>query len=223
MEASASAAHLPPTPQFQPDIDKIKRRLLKYGVSPTPKIVHNLRRKSIQKHNRKQNRISKQSSNSLHLDDAENQVVSEDAEFRRLKIEYREFNRAADAMVGVPWEGVERIQLRELSSGSEEFKGAVVRRESLRELGEMFEERNREELQWLLDDDVEVEEGSLEKEGSGLVHRKRKTRTEAEEVRFLVARFASYALYHVLIFGYIVVLVLTVCRIFGRGFVDTIL
>ncbi|CAM8984814.1 unnamed protein product [Rhodiola kirilowii] len=44
MEASAGAPRIV-TPRFEPDTEKIKLRLLKKGVNPTPKIIHTLRKK----------------------------------------------------------------------------------------------------------------------------------------------------------------------------------
>lgn len=92
-------------------------------------------------------------------------------------------------MVGVPWEGMERLRLREIAGGSEGSGGSKLKRESLRELGEMFEERRRDELQWVLDDDIELEGIVLESEGSTWDTVKRKTRTEDEAIAFLVKRF----------------------------------
>lgn len=91
-------------------------------------------------------------------------------------------------MVGVPWERIERVWLREIAGGSGEFGGNKLKRESLRELGEMFEERSREELQWILDDDIEFEGIVLGSKKSPWEPVKRR-RTEDETIDFLVKRF----------------------------------
>lgn len=197
MEASPGFSQPPPSPKFQPDAEKIKRKLLKNGVFPTPRIVHNIRKKAIQKHNRRQDRLAKQAQ-SPPLSETQKRVLAEESDFQSLRQEYREFNKAIRSrsqksggglMVGVPWERIERVRLREIAGGSEGFGGSKLKRESLRELGEMFEERKRDDLQWVLDDDIESEEIVLESKGSQWDPLKRKTRTEDEAITFLVKRF----------------------------------
>ncbi|KAF8017305.1 hypothetical protein BT93_H2480 [Corymbia citriodora subsp. variegata] len=199
MEASPGFSQPPPSPNFQPDTEKIKRRLLKYGVFPTPRIVHNIRKKAIQKHNRRQDRLAKQAP-SPPLTETQKRVLAEEADFQRLRQEYRDFNKAIRArsekggggsMVGVPWERIERVRLREIAGGSEGSGGNKLKRESLRELGEMFEDRRREELQWVLDDDIELEGIGLEREVSQWDPVKRKRRTEDETIAFLVQRLGA--------------------------------
>lgn len=190
MEASPSTSHQqPPVPKFQPNIDRIKRRLLKNGVFPTPKIVHTLRKKAIQKHNRKQNKNSTLSLD--YLPPAQQQALLEEASFDKVKREYKEFNKAVNLMVGLPWEGVERAKLRELASGREEYEVGLVRRERLKELGQIFEGRKREELQWVLEDgDVEWDGSWVDSEGSDWDPQKSgKRRTESETIKLLVTRF----------------------------------
>ncbi|OWM65685.1 pentatricopeptide repeat-containing protein At5g67570, chloroplastic isoform X1 [Punica granatum] len=192
MEASPSNSHqLPPAPKFQPNTERIKRRLLKNGVFPTPKIVHTLRKKAIQKHDRKQDKNSAQSQDVFPP--AQQQALLEEAHCEKLKREYKEFNKAVNLMVGLPWEGVERVTLRELASARDEYEVGVVRRTRLRELGEMFEGRKREELQWVLEDDPVEWKGSwVEREGSDWDPQKsRKRRTESEVVKFLVTRLSA--------------------------------
>lgn len=94
-------------------------------------------------------------------------------------------------MVGVPWERIERVRLREIAGGSEGSGGNKLKKESLRELGEMFEERSREELRWVLDDDMELEGIGLESERSRWDPMKRRTRTEDETIAFLVKRLGA--------------------------------
>lgn len=190
MEASGSTSHqLPATPKFRPNIERIKQHLLKNGVFPTPKIVHTLRKKAIQKHNRKESKKSAQSLD--YLPPAQQLALLEEAHFEKLKREYKEFNKAVNAMVGLPWEGVERVKLRELASGRKEYEGGLMRRDRLRELGEIFEGRKREELQWVLEDgDFEWDGNRVESVDSNWDPQKsRKRRTESEAVKFLVTRF----------------------------------
>ncbi|KAI6695105.1 hypothetical protein NL676_022815 [Syzygium grande] len=200
MEASPGFSRPPPPPpKFQPDTEKIKRKLLQDGIFPTPRIVHNVRKKAIQKHNRRQDRLAQQAQGPL-FSETQKRELAEESDFQRLRQEYREFNKAVRArseksdgglMVGVPWEGMERLRLREIAGGSEGSGGSKLKRESLRELGEMFEERRREELQWVLDDDIELEGIVLESEGSTWDPVKRKTRTEDEAIAFLVKRLGA--------------------------------
>lgn len=91
-------------------------------------------------------------------------------------------------MVGNPWERLESLRLRELAAASAEFDGEKLRREELRELGRVFEERNREELQWVLDDDLDVSDEVLQSEKRRWDPLKRR-RPEVEVIRFLVDRF----------------------------------
>ena len=97
-------------------------------------------------------------------------------------------------MVGKPWERLERAGLREIASESREYSGEKLKREKLRELGEMFEERKREALLWVLDDDVLVKEEWLDGEKTNWDPSKRR-RSEAEVVRFLVDRFVFESLF----------------------------
>jgi hypothetical protein len=183
-----------PAPKFEPDTERIKRRLIQKGVHhPTPKIIHNLRKKQIQKHNRKLKRLAQKSqtpppSESQQLD------LSDESHFQTIKHEYKEFTKAVKGvknsalMVGKPWERLERAGLREIASESREYSGEKLKREKLRELREMFEERKLEDLQWVLDDDVLVKEEWLDGEKGNWEPAKRR-RSEAEVVRFLVDRF----------------------------------
>lgn len=142
-------------------------------------------------------------------------VSEEYSEYLALREEYREFDRALKSkrldfdgdpdggMVGLPWEGIDRVRIREALGGlgGEEGSGVlgmVGRKEGLRELGEMFEDRRREELRWLLDDD-DLESSEERKEGWGSVDeygldcsdgvtRSKRIRTEDESIKYLVAR-----------------------------------
>lgn len=203
---SQSPARVPP--EFEPDMEKIKRRLLKYGVDPTPKILSNLRKKEIQKHNRKTKRqIESEAETSEVYTEAEKQSMEEEAHFQTIRREYKQFTRPISGkrdgdggridgglMVGNPWEGIERVRLKELVSGvqREEVSGGKPRKENLKELKKILEE----DLRWVLDDDVDVEEYDM----AGNEYREfdpaKRWRNEGEAVRVLVDRFFSLFLFH---------------------------
>ncbi|GLT75389.1 hypothetical protein SLA2020_471200 [Shorea laevis] len=197
MEASnALSPHpqLPPS-QFEPDVEKIKRNLLRKGVFPTPKIIRTLRKKEIQKHNRK---LQKSKSETPSISPSQLQSLAEESHFHTLKREYKRFTKAIDGrtksqsssllLVGKPWERTEKTKLLELASGDREFDGEGLKRENLGELREMFEK----DLRWVLDDDVEVE-------GKDLLQRRdkqawdpaRRWGSEKEAIRVLVVRLSE--------------------------------
>ncbi|KAL9341284.1 hypothetical protein Peur_067503 [Populus x canadensis] len=189
MEA-AIASSSSSLPQFEPNIEAIKRRLLKRGVYPTPKIVHNLRKKEIQKHNRKLNKDVEFQRKALF-------VLEEESHFQALKHEYIEFNKAISEerrgesggglLVGKPWERIERVKLKEIGSGSREFNGGKLKRENLRQLKEVFEGN----LKWVFDDDIDVEDSDWLRSGSEEKWDPAKRwRGEGEAIRFLVDRLS---------------------------------
>ncbi|XP_061949942.1 pentatricopeptide repeat-containing protein At5g67570, chloroplastic [Populus nigra] len=189
MEA-AIASSSSSLPQFEPNIEAIKRRLLKRGVYPTPKIVHNLRKKEIQKHNRKLNKDVEFQRQALF-------VLEEESHFQALKHEYKEFNKAISEerrgesggglLVGKPWERIERVKLKEIGSGSREFNGGKLKRENLRQLKEVFEGN----LKWVFDDDIDVEDSDWLRNGSEEKWDPAKRwRGEGEAIRFLVDRLS---------------------------------
>ncbi|EFH42956.1 EMB1408 [Arabidopsis lyrata subsp. lyrata] len=186
---SQSPARVPP--EFEPDMEKIKRRLLKYGVDPTPKILNNLRKKEIQKHNRRTKRETE--SEAEVYTEAQKQSMEEEARFQTLRREYKQFTRSISGksggdvglMVGNPWEGIERVKLKELVSGvrREEVSGGELKKENLKELKKILEK----DLRWVLEDDVDVEEYDLDKEFDPA----KRWRTEGEAVRVLVDRLSG--------------------------------
>ncbi|VYS71724.1 unnamed protein product [Arabidopsis thaliana] len=186
---SQSPARVPP--EFEPDMEKIKRRLLKYGVDPTPKILNNLRKKEIQKHNRRTKRETE--SEAEVYKEAQKQSMEEEARFQTLRREYKQFTRSISGksggdvglMVGNPWEGIERVKLKELVSGvrREEVSAGELKKENLKELKKILEK----DLRWVLDDDVDVEEFDLDKEFDPA----KRWRNEGEAVRVLVDRLSG--------------------------------
>ncbi|XP_027347685.1 pentatricopeptide repeat-containing protein At5g67570, chloroplastic [Abrus precatorius] len=187
-----------PVAQFQPDTDKIRRNLIQKGVNPTPKIIHTLRKKQIQKHNRKLKREAKQSP--PPLTDAQLQTLSEEQHFQTLKHEFKEFTKAIEAethanetkpllMAGKPWEGVEKVEFLEQARACKEYRGEKLKRESLMELKELFQARKMDELMWLFDDDLEIDELCFNQ--SYGVRNKTRNRSESEAIRFLVDRLSD--------------------------------
>ena len=90
-----------------------------------------------------------------------------------------------------PWERQESSGLRELAGASTEYEGEKLRRDELRELGLIFEARKREELQWVLDDDLEISDEFLDSEKKGWDPLKRR-RGEVEIIRFLFDGFVFW-------------------------------
>lgn len=186
MEASIGPPCLPTTPTTEPDIEKIKQKLLRGGVTPTPKIIHTLRKKELQKLNR---RLAKQPL--PLLTDSQKQALAEDSHFRTIKSEYRNLTKqlkSGKKMVGRPWERLEKLQLRELASETKEYTGDNLKMEHLKELSDIMDDE-RGKLQWLLEDDVEVDEGWLEQENTSNVVPPKRSRTEAETIRFFLERW----------------------------------
>ncbi|EYU44501.1 hypothetical protein MIMGU_mgv1a002053mg [Erythranthe guttata] len=194
MEASTGTPSSFPNPPPQPNLEKIKQKLLKYGVQPTPRILHNLRKKEIQKSNR---RLAKQTSKlPPPLSDAQREAVLEESHFRTIKKEYNKFtkNEATEKLVGKPWEGLGMIQLRELSIDKTDYESERLNPEHLMELSDIIE-CERDKFSWILDKDIDLEDGLFENEGRKWAPRQR---TEAESIKFLVDRFVYTKLLAVL-------------------------
>ncbi|XP_054809240.1 pentatricopeptide repeat-containing protein At5g67570, chloroplastic [Prosopis cineraria] len=200
MEGLQAVFH-PPVVKYEPDTENIKRKLIQKGVYPTPKIIHTRRKKEIQKHNRKLKRLAEQDNHVPRLTRSQKQELLDEYKFQTLKSEYKEFSKAIEAkvgkkaeamMVGRPWDGLEKVEFLELAGTNGEYGGEKLRKESLKELKEMFEARKLDELRWVLDDDIEMNEDWFndenESRGAG---RKTRKRSEAEVIRFLVARLSA--------------------------------
>ncbi|KAG2327183.1 hypothetical protein Bca52824_009911 [Brassica carinata] len=186
---SQSPARLPP--EFEPDMEKIKRRLVKYGVDPTPRILRNLRKRKFK--------------STTGEPSAQRQSMEEEARFETLRREYKQFTRTvsgnrSDAgagdggglIVGNPWEGIERVRLKELVSGvrREEVSGGKSRKENLKELKKILEQ----DLRWVLEDDVDDVEGydsPARNDDVGVFDPAKRWRNEGEAVRVLVDRLSS--------------------------------
>ncbi|KDP32082.1 hypothetical protein JCGZ_12543 [Jatropha curcas] len=131
------------------------------------------------------------------LTPSQKQALAEETHFQILKREYRKFNKAIKAetgsgngglLVGKPWERIERVSLRELASGSKEFNGDALKKENLRELKEVFEEG----LNWVLDNDIEVENDDwLRKDNQWQWDPTKRRRSDKEAIRFLVDKLSE--------------------------------
>ncbi|CAJ1943017.1 unnamed protein product [Sphenostylis stenocarpa] len=178
-----------PVAQFRPDTDKIRRKLIEKGVHPTPKIVHILRKKEIQKHNRK---LKSQPPPSLTSDEA--QALAEDQHFHTIKREFRQVMEATSLLetrvvAGKPWEGLQTVEFLEKARAIKECRGGKLKRESLKELKEMFEARKMDELKWVFDADLEIDDVWFN-EGYGARGDTRK-RSESAVIKFLVDRLSD--------------------------------
>ncbi|KZV19209.1 pentatricopeptide repeat-containing protein chloroplastic [Dorcoceras hygrometricum] len=178
MEASAPPNL--PNPPRQPNLEATKQKLLKHGIQPTPKILHTLRKKELQKSNR---RLAKEATKQpLPLTDSQKIEIAEETQFQIIKSEYKKFvksTKESNKLVGLPWEGLEKLRLRELASHNFEYGGDKLKPEHLRELSDIIE-CERDKFSWLLVDDVEIEDGWFVENGRGWVPRKR---SEAESIK----------------------------------------
>lgn len=188
--ASTPSSHLAPvlptSKRTQPSIptdDTIKKRLLRKGVNPTPKILHNLRKKETLKSLR---RAKKQalSQNPPPLTDAQKQALAEDEHFRTIRAEYCEFRR--DLIRRRPWEKEKNVVDLNNVLGSGEEVG--LRGEHLEELREMFKERNRVKFQWLLDDDLEEDVSGGEKSYRDSIKLKKRAMGDEQKIKLIVKR-----------------------------------
>ncbi|KAK7386359.1 hypothetical protein VNO78_26544 [Psophocarpus tetragonolobus] len=164
-----------PVAQFRPDSDKIRRKLIEKGVHPTPKIVHTLRKKEIQKHNRK---LKAQPAPPLSPSQA--QALAEEQHLLTIKREFRK------VMAGKPWEGTLKVDFLETAMANKDFRGLKLKRESLTELKEMFEARKMDELNWVFDADLEIDLVSFNQTTP-----KTPKRSEAQVIMFLVDRLSD--------------------------------
>lgn len=150
--------------------------------------MHALRKKELQKSNR---RLAKEvSKQPPPLTDVQKQAIAEETHFQTIKSEYKKFAKSMkvnNKMVGMPWEGLEKLRLREMASHNLEYDGDKLKPEHLRELSDIIE-CERDKFSWLLDDDVEFEDGWFEERGRGWVPRKR---SESESIKFLIHRLSE--------------------------------
>ncbi|KAL9241620.1 hypothetical protein vseg_015711 [Gypsophila vaccaria] len=196
-----------------PISETLKRSLLEKGVQPTPKIIHILRKKQLQKSLRKSKKL--QSNSPLEpLSQSQIDTLSHELYFNQAAQEYSEFSKTLGgggfnsdsgseskssslsmsmSMEGKPWEGMGRANYEEMARGYLKKKagnfGGKMRGDHFRDLGLVFEGRKLEALKLALldDDDVEVEEGG---KGNWAPFRGRKL-TEVQAVKLLVDRLTA--------------------------------
>ncbi|XP_042484900.1 pentatricopeptide repeat-containing protein At5g67570, chloroplastic-like [Macadamia integrifolia] len=203
MEASIGAPTRILNLSSEPDTEKIKRKLLRKGIFPTPKIVHTLRKKEIQKFTRQSKRIAdKNKALGIEnpLSESQSQLIAEQAHFQDIAREYKTItqdfkvkprtgDKSAVPMVGLPWESSARTAFRELASSSKEYSGDNIKAEHLEELHQILSQRNRSSLRWLLDDDTEEEcRSQFEQDRRSPAKRRG---GEADAIRFLIDRLSS--------------------------------
>nr|XP_016461513.1 PREDICTED: pentatricopeptide repeat-containing protein At5g67570, chloroplastic-like [Nicotiana tabacum] len=191
MEASTGPPRLPsPSPSI--NVEKLKQNLLQNGVDPTPKIVHTLRKKHLQKFNR---RLAKKAAKEPEpLTETQTQALAEESYFHAVKSEYKSFNKEVNAkndvkMVGRPWERIEKLKLQELSSESKVYSGDKLNSEHLWELSDIIESE-RDKFSWLLDYGVEIKQGWFDNESDNWDYTRRR-RGEAETIRFVIDRLSG--------------------------------
>ncbi|KAL3618871.1 hypothetical protein CASFOL_037099 [Castilleja foliolosa] len=192
MEASTRPLNLPNPLSQPPNIDKIKQKLLKHGVDPTPKILHNIRKKELQKYNR---RLAKQAAKlPPPLTDAQQQAISEESHFQTIKSEYMKFTKKSirndenEKMVGKPWERIERLRLRELAIEKQDYDGDRLNPEPLRELSDAIESE-RDKFSWLLNNDIELDDVWFDNNGGKKWAPPK--RSEFEAIKLLINRLGA--------------------------------
>ncbi|KQK14388.1 pentatricopeptide repeat-containing protein At5g67570, chloroplastic isoform X3 [Brachypodium distachyon] len=162
-------------PRQTPSTETLRRRLLRKGVSPTPKILHTLRKKEAHKSLR---RARKDTSTANAPPTTEDSLVAqEEARFRAAAEEYR-------VLMGRPWDGA--------SSASGPPRGTTGN-EGLGGLREMLEARRSDGVRWLLEDDVEKGEADdanrkQRRVGSGWIS---EVGDEERRIELLVSRLSE--------------------------------
>ncbi|KAK6125263.1 hypothetical protein DH2020_041007 [Rehmannia glutinosa] len=126
------------------------------------------------------------------LTDTQQQAILEESHFQTIKSEYKKFTKSTrneenEKLVGKPWERLERLKLRELASGNTEYDGERLDPEHLRELSDIIE-CERDKFTWLLDNDIELEEGLIENDGKRWAPPKR---SETEAIKIFINRLSA--------------------------------
>lgn len=128
--------------------ETLRRRLLRRGVSPTPKILHTLRKKEALKalrRARKDTEAAAAAAAALHPRGGALAVAEEDEDETRFRAAAAEYQ----ALVGRPWDGAAR--------GVAAPRGGGGEKEGLEGLREMLVARRGDGFRWLLDDDIEAD------------------------------------------------------------------
>lgn len=128
-----------------PTTETLRRRLLRRGVSPTPKILHTLRKKEALKALRRARKHTAAAAAAASLSPRDEEIAAEEEEetrFRAAAAEYR-------ALVGRPWDAGARGVAPPCGWDGEDG--------GLEGLREMLVARRGDGFRWLLDDDIETE------------------------------------------------------------------
>ncbi|EPS57255.1 hypothetical protein M569_17565, partial [Genlisea aurea] len=193
MEASSiGPLNLPPQP-FVPNLEKVRDKLVKRGVlQPSPRIIHNLRNKEIQKFNRRQAKEAAAKKLPPLPSDAQRREIAEESHFQLIKSEYRKFigSGEREKLVGKPWEGLEKLRLRESSAENSVHVGDRLNPEHLKELSDILE-RERDKFSWLLENDIEIQEEWFEEDEEGKKKWLPKKRSEAEAIKFVYTKLLA--------------------------------
>ncbi|KAL0921747.1 hypothetical protein M5K25_008852 [Dendrobium thyrsiflorum] len=185
---------------FEPNLEVIKQRLLRKGVVTTPKILHTLRKKEIQKYLRRSKKLNKQEEN-LPLTEPQMRALEEDKLFRNATAEYRAVMAEVDSkreitreLVGRPWKRLSGVDMVKLGSEADALLEKKLNVECLEELRKVLVERNGEILKWFIDDaDVEsFEVGGEESRAKAMNRRHSMERmSDDERIQLLARRLSS--------------------------------
>ncbi|WOK92361.1 hypothetical protein Cni_G01052 [Canna indica] len=188
----ALSGHNPSTP----DNEAIRQRLLRKGVSPTPRILHNLRKKEAQKVVRRTKKRALREQ-PPPLSESQRQELEEDDLFRTVRAEYRavreDLRRRGEREVvlsGRPWEGSKAVDLSNLKSAREDPVEGRLKTEELEELRRTFAERV-EQFRWLLVNDEVEDTGEFIDKQKRKPPKSRPMIGDEEKIRMLVDRLSN--------------------------------
>ncbi|XP_028554371.1 pentatricopeptide repeat-containing protein At5g67570, chloroplastic-like [Dendrobium catenatum] len=196
------ASHLPRSDGkvFEPNLEVIKQRLLRKGIVATPKILHTLRKKEIQKYLRRTKKLNKREEN-LPLTEPQMRALEEDKLFRTATAEYRTVMAEVDSkreirreLVGRPWKRLSSVDMVKLGSEADGLLEKKLNVERLEELRNVLVERNGEILRWFIDDaDVESFEVGGEESRAKAMNRRHSMEqmSDDERIQLLARRLSS--------------------------------
>ncbi|PKU70645.1 Pentatricopeptide repeat-containing protein [Dendrobium catenatum] len=196
------ASHLPRSDGkvFEPNLEVIKQRLLRKGIVATPKILHTLRKKEIQKYLRRTKKLNKREEN-LPLTEPQMRALEEDKLFRTATAEYRTVMAEVDSkreirreLVGRPWKRLSSVDMVKLGSEADGLLEKKLNVERLEELRNVLVERNGEILRWFIDDaDVESFEVGGEESRAKAMNRRHSMEqmSDDERIQLLARRYTS--------------------------------
>jgi hypothetical protein len=163
-----------------PTTETLRRRLLRRGVSPTPKILHTLRKKEALKalrRARKDTAAAAAAAAAASLNPCE-EIGAEDEEETRFRAAAAEFR----ALMGRPWDAGAR--------GVAPPRGWDGEDGGLEGLREMLVARRGDGFRWLLDDDIEAEAAERKQQKRpGTTGWDVDTEDEERRIQLLVSRY----------------------------------